>query len=101
MHTAFRRAKPLPPERSEMVDPALMADHGISKRRAYSASGIARSTLRYWPVPCDDSGLTVFIQSHRPINPRHGFDIPFSHGHRACIFEIAKIGLAADVPNAA
>jgi len=58
-----------------MVVQSLMADHGMSQRRACSASGIARSTLRYRPVPRDDSGVIAFIQSHMALNPRHGFDL--------------------------
>src|SRR5574343_198258 len=58
-----RRPKALTPERREMVVQSLMADHGMSERRACSASGIARSTLRYRPVPRDDSGVISFIQS--------------------------------------
>ena len=56
-----------------MVVQSLMADHGMSERRACIASGIARSTLRYRPVPRDDSGVIAFIQSHMALNPRHGF----------------------------
>jgi len=52
-----------------------MADHGMSQRRACMASGLARSTMRYRPVPRDDSGVITFIQSHMAINPRHGFDL--------------------------
>ena len=52
-----------------------MADHGMSQRRACMASGLARSTLRYRPVPRDDSGVISFIQSHMALNPRHGFDL--------------------------
>jgi len=58
-----------------MVVQSLMAEHGMSERRACSASGIARSTLRYRPVPRDDSGVIAFIQSHMALNPRHGFDL--------------------------
>ncbi len=58
-----------------MVVQSLMVDHGMSERRASSVSGIARSTLRYWPVPRDDSGVIAFIQNHMAINPRHGFDL--------------------------
>ena len=54
-----------------MVVQSLMADHGMSERRACIASGIARSTLRYRPVPRDDSGVIAFIQSHMALNPRH------------------------------
>ena len=51
----------------------LMADHGMSERRVCIASGIGRSTLRYRPVPRDDSGVITFIQSHMAPNPRYGF----------------------------
>ena len=51
----------------------LMADHGMSERRVCIASGIGRSTLRYLPVPRDDSGVITFIQSHMAPNPRYGF----------------------------
>ena len=44
-----------------MVVQSLMTEHGMSERRACSASGIARSTLRYRPVPRDDSGVIAFI----------------------------------------
>ena len=39
------------------------------------ASGLARSTLRYRPVPRDDSGVITFIQAHMATNPRHGFEL--------------------------
>ena len=52
-----------------------MTDHGMSQRRACTASGIARSTLRYRPVARDDSGVIAFIQNHMALNPRHGFDL--------------------------
>ena len=58
-----------------MVVQSLMAEHGMSERRACSASGIARSTLRYQPVPRDDSEVIAFIQSHMALNPRHGVDL--------------------------
>jgi putative transposase len=58
-----------------MVVQSLMADHGMSERQACSASGIARSTLRYRPIERDDSGVIAFIQSHMALNPRHGFDL--------------------------
>jgi putative transposase len=54
-----------------------MADHGVTRRRACTTRGIARSTLRYEPGACDDSGVITFIQSHRALNPRHGFDLPY------------------------
>lgn len=47
----------------------------MSERRACQASGIARSTLRYRPVACDDSGVITFIQTHMALNPRHGFGL--------------------------
>ena len=58
-----------------MVVQALMSEHGMSERRACQASGIARSTLRYRPVACDDSGGITFIQTHVALNPRHGFGL--------------------------
>lgn len=58
-----------------MVVQALMSEHGMSERRACQASGIARSTLRYRPVACDDSGGITFIQTHMALNPRHGFGL--------------------------
>jgi putative transposase len=47
----------------------------MSQRQACITSGIARSTLRYRPVPRDDSGVIVFIQNHMALNPRLGFDL--------------------------
>lgn len=44
-----------------MVVQSLMADHGMSQRRACIASGTARSTLRYRSMPRDDSGVIAFI----------------------------------------
>ena len=62
---------------------SLMTEHGMSQRQACVASGIARSTLRYRPVPRDDSGVIHFIQSHMAINPSHGFDLLYdSAGHQ-------------------
>jgi len=58
-----------------MVVQALIAEHGMSERRACQASGIARSTLRYRPVARDDSGVITFIQTHMALNPRHGFGL--------------------------
>ena len=58
-----------------MVVQALMAEHGMSQRRACQASGLARSTLRYRPVARDDSGVITFIQAHMALNPRHGFGL--------------------------
>ena len=58
-----------------MVVQALMAEHGMSQRRACVASGIARSTLCYRPVPRDDSGVITFIQTYMALNPRHGFGL--------------------------
>ena len=54
---------------------SLMADHGMSERRASVASGIARSSLRYRPIEPDDSVVIAFIQRNMAINPRHGFDL--------------------------
>ncbi|WP_288011332.1 hypothetical protein [Diaphorobacter sp.] len=66
-----------------MVVQALMSEHGMSERRACQASGIARSTLRYRPVACDDSGVITFIQTHMALNPRHGFGLLYdSARHR-------------------
>jgi putative transposase len=61
-----------------MVVQSLMSDHGMSERRACKASGLARSTLRYRPVPRDDCGVINFIQNHLAINPRHGFDLLYA-----------------------
>ena len=58
-----------------MVVQALVAEHGMSERRACQTSGIARSTLRYRRVARDDSGVITFIQSHMALNPRHGFGL--------------------------
>ena len=44
-----------------MVVQSLMSDHGMSEHRACKASGLARSTLRYQPVPRDDCGVPVMI----------------------------------------
>ena len=54
---------------------ALVAEHGMSERRACQASGIARSTLRYRPVARDDSGVFTFILAYIALNPRHGFGL--------------------------
>jgi putative transposase len=56
-----------------MVVRALVEEHGMSQRRACQTSGIARSTLRYRPVACDDSGVITFIQAYMALNSRHGF----------------------------
>ena len=58
-----------------MLVQALVQEHGMSERRACTASGIARSTRRYRPAPRDDSGVIAFIQSHLALNPRHGFGL--------------------------
>lgn len=58
-----------------MVVHALMAEHGMSQRRACTASGISRSTLRYRPAARDGSGVITFIQTHMALNPRHGFGL--------------------------
>lgn len=60
-----------------MVVQSLMAEHGLSHRRACIASDIARSTLRYQAVPRDDSGVITFIQAHIALNPRHGFGLVY------------------------
>ena len=52
-----------------MVVQALMAEHGMSERRACQASGIARSTLRYRPAARDDSGVITFIRKRTVIPP--------------------------------
>ena len=52
-----------------MVVQALMAEHGMSERRACQASGIARSTLRYRPIARDDSGVITFIRKRTVIPP--------------------------------
>lgn len=61
-----------------MVVQSLMNDHGMSERRACKASGLARSTLRYQPVPRDSCVVINFIQSHLATNPRHGFDLLYA-----------------------
>ncbi len=61
-----------------MVVQTLMADHGMSQRRACIASGIARSSLCYRPVPRDDSGVIAFIQAYMATNPRHGFELLYA-----------------------
>lgn len=58
-----------------MVVQALVAEHGMSQRKACVASGIARSTLRYLPVARDDSGVITFILAYMALNPRHGFGL--------------------------
>ena len=58
-----------------MVVQSLMADDGMSQRRACIASGIARSTLRYQAVQRDDSEVITFIQAHMELNSRHGFEL--------------------------
>lgn len=58
-----------------MVVQGLVAEHGMSQRKACVASGIARSTLRYLPAARDDSGVITFIQAHMALNPRHGFGL--------------------------
>ncbi len=55
---------------------ALVAEHGMSERRACQASGIARSTLRYRPVARDDSGVIAFIQLPGFIGLTHRRSLP-------------------------
>lgn len=52
-----------------------MADRGMNERRTCIASGIARSTLRYRPVPRDDSAVINYVQQYIALNPRHGFGL--------------------------
>lgn len=83
-----------------------MADHGMSKRRAGSVSGIARSTLRYRPVPRDDSGVITFILSHMALNTRHGFDLlydsaPYQKQPWGKISAVARVLLTATEPASA
>ena len=61
-------AEALTPERREMVVQALIAERGMSERRACQVSGLASSTLRYRPVASDDSGVITFIQTHMALN---------------------------------
>ena len=56
-----------------------MSDRGMSERRACIASSISRSTLRYRPVPRDDSGVITFIQDYIALNPRRGFGLPHAN----------------------
>lgn len=63
-----------------MVVQSLMADHGMSERRACETSWLARSTLRCQPMPRDDCGVINFIQSHLATHPRHGFDLLYATG---------------------
>ncbi len=56
----------------------MIDDYGMSERRACKASGLARSTLRYKPVPRDDCGVINFIESHLAKNPRHGFELLYA-----------------------
>jgi putative transposase len=58
-----------------MVVQSLTSDHGMSEGRACKANALARSTLRYRPVPRDECGVNNFTQNHLAINPRHGFDL--------------------------
>ena len=41
-----------------------MAEQGTSERRAYQASGIAHSTLRYRRIASDVSGVVTLIRPH-------------------------------------
>jgi putative transposase len=60
----------------------LMADYGMSERRACTDSGIARSTLRYRPITRNDFGVITFIQAHVALNRGHGFGLLYdSAGH--------------------
>ena len=61
-----------------MVVQSLMHNHGMSERRACKASGLARLTLPYRPVPRDGSGVVAFIQAHLATNPCHGFDLLYA-----------------------
>jgi hypothetical protein len=63
------------PERRQSIVHALIAEHRLSQRRAGQTVGLARSTLRYAPVACDDSGVMDFIQRYVALNPRHGFGL--------------------------
>ncbi len=58
-----------------MVVQSLMAEHGLSGRRACIASGNARRALRYRPVPRDSCGVINFAQDYMALNPRHGFGL--------------------------
>ena len=55
-----------------------MTDHSMSQRRAFAASGIARSTRRYCHKPSDDSGVIQFMQTYMTTNPRHGFGLLYA-----------------------
>jgi len=55
-----------------------MSEHHLSQRRACQAAGLARSTLRYARVVCDDSGVIDFIQRYVALNPRHGFGLLYA-----------------------
>jgi putative transposase len=58
---------------------ALMAEHGMSQRRACVTSGMANSTLHYQTVSSDDSRDVTFIQAHMALNPRHGFGLLYDN----------------------
>lgn len=81
-----------------MVVQTLVAEHGMSERRACQASGIARSTLRYRPVARDDSGVITFIQAHMALNPRHGFGLLYdSARHQGKHFHPIRVWWTAPV----
>ena len=63
------------PGASAVYGYALIAEHRLSQRRAGQTVGLARSSLRYAPVACDDSGVMDFIQRNVALNPRHGFGL--------------------------
>ncbi len=77
-----------------MVVQSLMAEHGMSQRRACQASGIARSTLRYRAATRDDSGVITFIQAYMAINPRHDFGLLYDSARGA----VARVLRAAVEP---
>ncbi len=56
----------------------LIADHGMSQRKACVASGIARSTLRWCHTQPYDSGVIQFMQTYMATNPRHGFGLLYA-----------------------
>lgn len=58
-----------------------MVNHSMNERRACIASGIARSTLQYLPVPRNDPGLIYVIQDFMALNPQHGFGLLHARAH--------------------
>jgi hypothetical protein len=62
--TGRSRQKDLTPECREIVVLSLMADIGMSQRRANNACDITCSMLRYWSVPLDDSGYSLNPNAH-------------------------------------